>query len=1417
MKVTNQKNVLYVDLSKNIYKGYIETSITRESNEKVIVFKSTHIHIESAFIIGLEKELKVEFFNSKASKQKSGKTGKIAVIIKNTASNIGKETTKDSNHDVSTETYHKQANSLHKLPNDNALALNTSEDGITSDFSFSSKLKEKFLSCFDSFRLRIPDNVNEMNMTIRIIFNPAIENPAVNWYKPVSETDKHREVVACNFYDNASCIFPYVDCITHFDLFYIIPNAEDSKVISSGTFKSIKEEDKSIVYLYSICSHPKYLSFCVGSYIQTDIFSDSDRRRVFSPCCIDTDFTDILIDLQSIIKYIENFTKTKELSTCNIVFSMLNIDNSASKNMVVIKYSNFSSPRDIEMSYYLKKTLCNLLASQVYHFLNFSLYDIWIDIGFTGYLSDYCMRHLLGNNEFLYNYYEDKKFVVENDVVEPPIFYTFRKEFECHSEFFLKKSKLLFHCMESQLSYAFLQKISDEVLDARKIQFDIPECSSYDNEKLPINTEHYSNLKRCFTSSFMTIIKDSTGKDLKNFFDFYLFRPGLMKVKVNFQVNKKKNSVKATMSYIPTSILPKANKKLSIMIDIKSIELEGNFDHSVTNESETVFMYHTRTKKKKKEDEEEVMPLLYIRIDPKRINLFEYVAEQPDYMHIEQLQEKNVIGQLESIESLSLKPTVASCEALERMIDNSHVFYKVRIKAIYALRSTSIEGYDGLQRIAQYFIKNRCVGSSTVLKGNEFGLISYFIQKHLIKCISIVDLRSEKLVKDTKFVLSFYENILKFNDNSLSKFDDSWYIAAVINLFTLHTIILTSTNHLSNDQLSGSDYFNSGFARLIEQNSNPNITVDDFFSSKTTSESKVKSKTILDHSPLLENCMDILERFRIADLVFPSNSNIITRICLISYIRLAYYNKIRISKECLKNLSFYPTLLSIRTVAMEGLILIFSDSMKFLFESLLTDVPVVVSTYLEMLIKVYTLDLRVHFQDTNEFNVKLSERIKNGIDKHMDKVCELYRINFANAKVCEQIRKILCIAEGKIILTSEFQEYNVNRYDPNKEELNRLAILKAPSSAKKLRVSDLNTLRQAAFEANYSIRIPRLKNFKPRPAKELNIRHFKIRIASKHFLVKHTGNFNIRFKILKSKIKVRKSDIPLFLVNKYRENRHSILIDEFVANKKSTGFFPWEAKTSKQILDVVRERNLNSGQTFKEIEKALIFVLSYNTTISKLYLAAKSLYNAMELVFFQNTFIIEKITPLTVDSKAKCQDLLIRLCSDKKFEPFLYPVDTKELKNYVDIVRVPTCLTDIEANLENYQSFEAFIVHLERIYVNCICFNDSRSLIVEYALELKAEIDNFKNSLELESVDSMDAIKNIIYANNVEGLFNPILDNFENISTWGDLDDELAILKKKYTRSSHFGKVVASSTKLIREALKNWFLVENFRVLVVSD
>lgn len=1283
MKVVHQKNVYYLDLNKNLYRGYVETTLGREQQERTVVYRAMHLEIENAELVGTG-QVEFEYINGKRRREE----------------------------EEAEEEKREEAGSRKE---EGRSGVNT------------------------AIRVKIPESYEETTCKLRLAFRPTADNPVVLWYKPVSARDKHKEVVAANFNNNSSSTAPYIDAVAPFDLYYVIPNTEEVKVVSSGNFKSIKEEDRTIVYLYSALSHPRYFMFSAGTYDQCDVFNDNDKRKIFTPFSLAVDCADVQGDLQALIRYVEGFTKTTELSTCNVVFSLIDVDGLVARNMAIFNCTALPSPRDIEMAYLLKRRLAETLSRQVYHFLGWCTYDAWIYVGFSGFLADYALRYLLGNNEFLYAYFEDRAFVVAADVLEPPLFYTGRKEAETHSEFFRRKSRLVFHCMEANLSFAFLQKISDELIEAKSMEG-----------------------RRCFTPRFIRIVKDATGKDLKPFFDFYVFRPGVMKIRLQFQINKKKNSVRVSASYSPTSQLPGANKRLQGGIEIKSIELEGSFDHTIVFGGDNVFFYHTRTKKKKKEDEEETMPLLYIRADPKQADMFEYLVEQPDYMHIEQLQDKSVVGQMEAIISLGSKPTLASCEALERMLDNAHAFYKIRARIVHVLRQVKIDEYDGLQRIIQYFIRTRCVPNSTVLKSNEFGLVSYFVQKHLVAGIGTINPLLS--AADSKMILAFLENILNFNDNSLSQFEDSWYIAKVISLVSNHTCFLTCF---------GAPAFESQRMLLTDVPPDP-----------------------------LPGCIDKLERFRVSDMVFPSNNNIITRTCILSYVRLAFYNKLTLSRKSLQNLAMYPNLHSIRLVAVEGLLLLFSDSVSFVLTLALTETPLVTESVLDLILKIMLLGLKVHLTDTDEYDVNLTERLRDGVAKASETLQRIQKRYAAHLRIADLAARIQAVIEGKYVHCGEYPLHALAKYDYAKEENNRLSILKMPSTAKRLRVANMDRLKELAFEETHVLRLPRIKNLKPRHKEVPKL--LKIRLTPGRFLVKHTGNLIIRLKA------VRRDDTPHALAGRYRDSKGTDRLDESILRSKSTEFFTWQPRTSDQIVELAREATYI--EIYQEIEKALIFTLSYSPIISKTYQAAKNIYATMEMVFFNGMRIRETIRPMGPDVKEAATALLERLIENPAYGVFYSPVDLTELRNYADIVRYPICLEDVRRELPTLQSVDCFIAALERVCTNCMRYNDCRSVIVETAQLMLDEIREFR--VEVEPVDSMNIIRQAFIGANVEGVLDSSIEILGTLESWGDLERELSSIKKRYSRSSRNGKLCVAAVKYIRDELWSWFLYDGLHVLL---
>lgn len=1215
MKVLRQKNVYYIDLNKNVYKGYIETVIEKDRNDTEIIYKSSGLEIEN-----------VKIFNERTTDLQSKKV--VAKI--------------------------KPKNS----PENEKISIQNLQNG--------------------KIKVSVPESLLEDDLIKIIIeFKSTKSNKSCLWYKPIDQKDRHKEFIASSdqFRNESSCIFPYIDESTSFDLYYIIPNIEEVKVVSSGTFMAIKEEDQTIVYHFSSSTNPKYLSFCVGTYLQIDIFSDSDKKKLFLPSFVeeDEDLEDLKFDLQAIIKYIENFTKTEEMSSTNVLFSLIDTFDYFSKNLIVLKYCLFL--RDAETAFLVKKVLSELFSYQVYYFLDWYSCDLWICHGFSGYLSDYCLRYLLGNNDFLYNLRETKKFVIENDIVEAPLFYTLRDDNSLFSTFFKAKSKVVFHCLEAELSFAFLQKISDSLIEEKG------KCIKHKENDYLLDKNLY-----IFTNKFLKIIKDSTGKDLSTFFDFYVFRPGLINIRLVLNIIRKKNLVKIGIIQTATSKLPSSNKTLHGYVEIRSYETEGIFDHILDPAiEENSFTYHSRSKKRKNEEEDEGMPLLYIRADIKNATLYNFIIEQPDYMSIEQLQDKSVIGQIEAVESLSKKPTILSCEALEKMLDNSHLFFKVRVKVMNVLgniliesNSSELDFYNGMQRLIQYFVRTRCVPNSTILKSNEPGLIPYFIQKHLIKAVS-------NNRNNSKIILSFLENILKYNDNSLNSVSDSWFISSILNYYSIHSLFLvcedecdskfllerynndstlyncksdmkrfqpddskSGTERLgSNDNNKLDNTYNtldgckSGTERLrsndnnkldsnqldgsksdmkrLESDNNNKLDSNQLDGSKanidrlgSNDSMPMEHRTERTFNNQLENTVAELERFRLSDLVFSSNNNILTRTCLICYIRMAINGIIELDCLTLENLTKYPNLFSIRMVAIEGLLLLYPESVKQIItlmnnETVFFNYKVleIFSKYLWIFHNNSTVSNDTIINEENQYNSLL------GNDSFMKVNFVLFLQQNLQFDVPFLDMFYANIKERTTVSVNQIMENRIKSYDVGVEILNRNNLLRN-AKVRRIRIGDFEELSKNRFLQDYRIILRRTIKSKSRIIKTRmlvksipNKDNLKINRPSPfekvgssliHRIKSDCNVRKVKYMIFMRKLcvfkNIKASNFNHLLANLYVNNENSEIIDNFVEkNKKRHSFYEFIPKTSMEIMSHVMNMDLINNN---RIDNSVINLLDKN-------------------------------------------------------------------------------------------------------------------------------------------------------------------------------------------------------------------------------
>lgn len=901
MKITSQKNVYYVDIGKSIYKGYIESLITVDK-EEILYYKYASMDILS-ISIHLEDGTTV-----KPEVQK--------LLLRDFLKNQD-----DLNKD---ENYAK----------------------IYNQHEFEKEMSDV---------LKI-SGVPEGDVTVRIEYRPAEFNTSVMFYRPVYEDDKHKEVVAINRLGYSYEIFPslWTDSPRTgypWELVYILPNSEEYKIVSPGVLKSYNEEEKVNISMYYVEeSIPDFINFSVGTFERFEIHNGDDKKVIFLPSNLEEysdTLNDVVEDLANILKYTEHFLQRSfPIPTLSISFSMIDFELTMGIGTALCNISLLTPSKDIEPMFEIKRTLSSIIASQIFYFyVHYSeITDFWVFCGLKGYLEDYCVRFLLGNNDFLFTLKEDKDFVFENDVYELPLCDRRRDFFSYHTEFFQKKSKLVFHTLESNLSKAFLEKIC--IFTLKKT-----------NAQIGLN----------FTPDFILLIKDVTGKDMKSFFDTYVFKSGLISVSFRFTIDKKKNRVDFKVDQKPTSKLPDCNKRLTGLITVKSYEVEGSYDHSFNFNQDNHFYYHTRTKKKKKpeDEEEEIMPLLWIRIDPKREHLVNGVVEQPDYMFIEQLLDKNVIGQIEAIEYLSKRPSVQICEAFERILENSQMFYKVRIRVLYVLAKIDIENFVGFQRVIQFFIKKFCVQASTVIKPNDFTYISYFLQKHSIRALSFIDPfivknYNGRNVGSASIVCAFMINILRFNDNSMNSFSDSWYIASVIESLVRPILAMKFPgvgdliNFESKSECKkifcdkeGPQKANASL-EFADSSSNEEDNKNDFNflveeSSTSSSLASIPERQPEDKTETL-NYIDVaveeIERYRLLDMVFPSHNNIVTESTLYFLGRLAINGCVGIQREVLISLASYPNTFSVRKAALTLLVILFPDkeTIEFILGLLKSDI-----------------------------------------------------------------------------------------------------------------------------------------------------------------------------------------------------------------------------------------------------------------------------------------------------------------------------------------------------------------------------------------------------------------------------------------------------------------------------------------------
>ncbi|KAK1350003.1 Transcription initiation factor TFIID subunit 2 [Hamiltosporidium tvaerminnensis] len=248
---------------------------------------------------------------------------------------------------------------------------------------------------------------------------------------------------------------------------------------------------------------------------------------------------------------------------------------------------------------------------------------------------------------------------------------------------------------DSSKDYKGLSNSSNEQHPSNYSTNEQQSVSNNNNNHTNNNYISFSNTSATL-SDFYKILKDVCGKDCRSLIDTYVLHSGILKITIFMRINTKKNKIDLCIKQKSTSTLSTSiNKTENTTTTIRCYETEGVFDHIIPLSGTFSFYYHTRTKKSV--DKSTDLSVLWIRIDPDMLYLHDFTLLQPDYMFVEQLlSDRSVFGQMDALKGLKYNVSELTVNALERVLNNIHFYYKIRVECMYILTHCNVGGGEGV-------------------------------------------------------------------------------------------------------------------------------------------------------------------------------------------------------------------------------------------------------------------------------------------------------------------------------------------------------------------------------------------------------------------------------------------------------------------------------------------------------------------------------------------------------------------------------------------------------------------------------------------------------------------------------------------------------------------------------------------------
>lgn len=1198
--------------------------------------------------------------------------------------------------------------------------------------SFETSLYSTLKGSKTNLRISVPLSVNMTEeYVLRIIYTPKEENSHINC---IARDENTSEIFCFSF-------FPHFEDSKH-DIESIFVHQDNKTLLAPG--KLIKKNKKDNLQFCSyLTTKTTHIPFVLGTFKCVDCSQNMIRSKIYIPMEFNID-QELKQDICIILQYLqENFLKTTE--SIGIVFSQNNIQ-TVSQNTIFLPISLFPL-NGIDQNIYLRKKLCDLFSKML--FCNLRCSDFWLSVSVREYMKNAFMREILGENEIHYRNKMDLEYVFKNDICESSLiiepdkknrndnFIYYSVKHTKTDTFKMIKGRLFLQVLENHLSRAFLEKIMYNTW--QKLETD--------------------------TVDFLKTTKDVSGKDMTHLFDYYIYRPGIIECIITYEIDKK-GKVDVYMKQRSTSKKSNANKRIVSDLKLKVFEQEGIFDHKIVNDVLS-FQCHYRTKKRKTEKEvkpvqkqdstheqpdneekkdntevsENTGQILFMRGDPGIEQITKITIEQPDYMFTEQLvTEKNVYSQIDAILALKDKACDESIQTLERVLNDTHVFYKIRLMILFFISQIKIEpktnlhdSYKGsetieertynlgFQRIIQYFVKKNCIPGSTIPKSNDFSVFSaYLIQKYLSNALSISDPEltkkfNDRVLTSKNIIIAFLLNIVKYNS-----YDDNFlYCSSKDEVYNQNFI--ANTNYLS---------------CIIES-----------LSYQICSVSKI------DLNPILNE----FERKRINDITFPSYQNLITASILRSSGRMCYYGVVELNYKLVMELAKKGHFYSVREEAINILCTCYlKQSFDFIVDLFWSEeryFKIFILNTLKSIVEILQGDCFNNEEYANAFN-ELKTLTSDMDIKFMnfkkfkclhEKKSTFYDIllkYYYDPIIMEYVTDILYLMENKS-LKHVIEEKIVKIEKPSfviQILLNNVVNLTLPEK-----------MRREIVEHKKKKQEDIIQSFKPPISSPYIIRFHRydiIELRYDEFINKYFLNIEEYLKRNPQKLSnedtIRKEDdVSLKCITsghgsfEYHRKESSLFeklckvlglqFNEGIYEDFLITFCTKYLKRHKYFsrLGIVIKDESDISIYKENLHKQFVSYYVSQKYGSQYYLNSKALENYLEQTI-NELLLFEPLIGMDDRIHKLCLTLLDDIYRLEDVNNFVEPVDYSglEIPNYVDIIRVPVDLATIRQRLETgkYFAVEYFVQNIELVFMNCMEFNETGSDLFNVARRMLVSV-----------------------------------------------------------------------------------------------